>query len=118
MTAQDQGLDRQEQRLDSQYHRVNQPSRVDGVESERAERAYVGILQRVVVAGIGIGNATAALGQIIELTLIERLHDDGDRSGPRHLSDVDELVGWLYLTAGDDVLNLGHHHRNDGPGFG
>ncbi len=56
MPAQDQDLQRQQQRLDAQDHRVHHTNRVDGVEAEPAQRTEILRLQRLVVAGIGIGD--------------------------------------------------------------
>ena len=67
MPAQDQGLDRQEQRLDAQDHGMHQADRVDGVEAEPVQGAEIRRLQCLVVAGIGVGDTTAALGQEVKL---------------------------------------------------
>jgi hypothetical protein len=34
------------------------------------------------------------------------------------LLDIDQRVGRPHLAGGDDVLNLGHDHRDDLPGHG
>ena len=41
------------------------------------------------------------------------LQKDSERSGLRHLLDVDKLIRRPDLAGGDDILDLGHDQRND-----
>jgi len=53
MPAEDQRLHRQQQRLDTQDHRMHEADGVDGVEPKPAQSTEIGVLQRLVVAGVG-----------------------------------------------------------------
>jgi hypothetical protein len=78
---------------------VHEPSGVDGVQHEGAERADVRVLQLIVVACVGIGDAGRPLRQAIKLPLVERLHEDRDRPRLGELFNTDELVGGADLSA-------------------
>ena len=67
------------------------------------------------VAGVGIGDAAAAGGHAIKPAVVQGLEKNQDRSRPGDLLSVDELLATAELAGGDEVLNVGDHHRNDRP---
>src|SRR5206468_7963124 len=73
---------------------------------------------QVVIAGIRVGDATAAWRNIVQSTLIKRLKKDQYGALARNLLRVDQLLAASELSGGDVILYLGNHHRDDGPGFG
>lgn len=96
---------------------MDKPHRVDDVQEKPAKHADILRLQRVVIAGIGIGNATAPRRDALQRTGKERFEEDGQRSRLRQLLHVNKLVRGPQLPSGNDVLYLGDDHRNDGEGF-
>ena len=76
--SQDQCAHRQQQRLQPQDHGVDESHRVDGMQHEGVPGADVRVLQRVVVARIGIGDAVAAGRKPVELPGEQRCEIGGD----------------------------------------
>ena len=113
MSGEDQSLHGKQQRLDPQDHGMHQPDRVHHMQEHPARGTYIRCLKRVVIVGVGVGDAAAARRKAFELTRKERFHKDGESSRLRHLLDIDELIGRAKLASGYDVLNLCHDHRND-----
>src|SRR5690606_36137273 len=77
----DEGPYRQQDRLEPQNRRVHDPDRVDHVQADSCERAEIGRLQLVVIAGIGVDDAAAAGCQGVEAALEVRLEIGGERTG-------------------------------------
>jgi hypothetical protein len=57
-------------------------------------------------------------GRPSSCAFVKRFHDHRDRARSRELLDAQKLVGRADLPGGDDVLDLGHDHRDDGQRLG
>ena len=66
------------------------PTSVDGVKPEAAQGADLGVLECLVAVGKGVGDAAAALGQVVEPARAERLHDDRDGTRLCEPLDIDQ----------------------------
>ena len=115
MPAEHKSLDRKHQRLDPQDHGVDEADSIDRVKSKAPRRADIPGGDQVVVAGIGVGDATAAGRHAFEPALVERLQEDQDGSRLGHLLRIDQLLAAAELAGGDEVLHLRDHHRDDRP---
>ena len=90
--SQNQGADRQQQRLKPEDRSMNKSHRVDGVECKPVNRAEILSLQRVVIAGVGIGDAVAARRKPVKLPSDEGYKVGGDGAGLSRLHRIDQLV--------------------------
>src|SRR3954447_15108323 len=118
VAAQDQCLDRQQQRLNPQQQRVHETDAVDHVQPNRP--GGTGLLggYLVVIAGIGVDDAAAARGHAIETVLVERLHESEQRARPRDILRLEELFAGSELAGRDVILHVGDDHRDDDPWLG
>ena len=71
---------------------MHNTNRVDTVQDEAFERADIGRVEPVIVAGIGIGDAIAAGRDAFEAVVEQRLEIDGQRPGAGDLLRIQTLV--------------------------
>ena len=105
------------ERLQPQDQGVHQPEGIHDVKSDAPHGAGVFRGDHVVVVGIGVGDAAAARRDAVQPACVERLEIHQERAGPRHLLRVDQLLAAAELAGSDDILHVGDHHRDDGPGL-
>jgi hypothetical protein len=73
MSAEHEGLERKHQRLEPQDQGVHEAERINNVKNHASDAAGVFCDDRVMFAGMGIGDATAAGRDIVEPAFVERL---------------------------------------------
>src|SRR5262245_26014335 len=78
MTAEHQCLDRKQQSLDTQKHRMNEADRVDRVQDEPPHRWRVLRRDDFVIAGIRIDDAGTAGRDVAKAAHLERLEEGQD----------------------------------------
>ena len=94
---------------------MNQPDRVDGVQTKTLRRAEFPGRDQLVVAGIGIDDATASRRNPLEPALVERLQEHQDSARSRGALGFKKLLAAAELTGRDVILNARDDHRDDGP---
>src|ERR1044072_3331264 len=98
MTRQNERLNRQEQRLNSQNHRMYKSNGIDHMQGKPPNRTNVWIGERVVIVGIGVGDATASRRHAIEPSRIKWLQKDRQGARLGRLLNVDELIRRAQLS--------------------
>src|SRR5207247_8113784 len=98
MAAQHQRRDRQQQRLDPQQQCVNEPDRIDRVQSKALRRAQLAGRDQLVIAGVGVDDATASSRHVLEPALVERLQEYENRAWSYRILRFDELLSAAKLT--------------------
>src|SRR5688572_4144978 len=88
VTAEYQRLERQDERLESQDQGVHEGERIHGMKRDGTQRAGVLGDDDVVIAGIGVGDATAAGRDALQPAFIKRLEYCEQRPRPRHLLQI------------------------------
>ena len=108
MPSQDQGLYRQQHRLQAQDHGMDEPHRIDGMQEKCVQRANVLVLQRMVIAGIGIGDAAATRRNALKRAGENRLEKYGEGAGCRQTNATKPLpvVCYCYLPSARDAAAL------------
>src|SRR5262245_19295586 len=96
---------------------MNEPQGIDGVKSQTLYEASLLRSDRVVIVGIGVGDAAAAWRYPVQSTGVERFKIRQKGAGPGHLLRIDQLLAAAELSGGDELLNVGDHHRNNGEGL-
>jgi hypothetical protein len=71
MPAQHQRLDRQQQSLNPQMRGVDTSSRIDDMQSEALEHAELSRRDQFVIAGVSIGDTTAAWRHALETAFVD-----------------------------------------------
>src|SRR5438093_12897254 len=92
VSAEHEDLEGQHQRLEAQNQSVHKCERVNNMKSDPPSGAGIFCDDRVMVAGIGISDATAPGRYIVDPTLVERLEKRQECAGARHLLDIDQLL--------------------------
>ena len=85
MPGEHQGLQRQNQRLQANDQGVHQRDRVNDVKEQPPPGADILVGEKIVIVGVGIGDAQAPRWNTRKTTLIQRLEKDGERSRSRGL---------------------------------
>src|SRR5262249_585508 len=116
--AEHKRLERKHQCLKPQNQGMHKRESIHSVKKESSHRTRVLRRNRVVVVGIGVGNAAAARGHAIESAIKERLKIDQKSARTGHLLWIKQLPATAELSGGDKVLHVCDHHRNNGPRFG
>src|SRR5205814_4306670 len=75
VTAQHQRLDRQQQSLDPQQHGVHKPDRINGVQTKILGPTELARRNQLVVAGIGVDQATTSGRYSLKTAVIERFEE-------------------------------------------
>jgi hypothetical protein len=117
MSAEHQILERQDQRLEPQNQCMHKRKRVHDVESEGPKKTGVFGDDRIVVVGIGVGDAAAAGRHSLEPPTVQGLKRHQERTRASHLLRVDELLAPAELTGSDVILHGRDHHGNYGEGL-
>src|SRR5262249_22030530 len=92
--------------------------RIHSVKHRTPQEACVFCDDRVVIVGIGIGNAAAAWRYTVEPALEERLKEYEEGAWPSHLLRINQLLAATELARGDVILHVGDHHWDNGPRLG
>src|SRR5262245_2966843 len=92
MPAQHQRLDRQQQRLDAQQECMHKRGCIDHVQGNALQRAGLRVRDHVVIAGVGVDDATRARCHAFEAALVERLEKDEDRAGLPQALRIEQLL--------------------------
>src|SRR5437868_11977507 len=94
---------------------MHEPDGIDGMQTKTFCCRELPGRDQLVVAGIGIDDATASRRNPLEAARVERLqeHQDGTRS--HGVLRFNELLASAELTGCDVVLNTRDDHRYDGP---
>jgi hypothetical protein len=98
MTAQHQRLDRQQQSLDPQQQGMHEPDCIEGVQPKTLRRAELAGRNHLVVAGIGVYDATTAGGYSLKAALVEGLEECKDRTRFCQVLYINELISPAELT--------------------
>jgi len=114
MSAEDERLEGQYQRLKPENQRVHETEGVDCMKHYGAEGARILRDDDVMIVGICIGNAAATRCHAVKAAFEERLEKDKERARPRHLLQINQLLPAPELTRGDVILDVGDNHGNDG----
>ena len=80
---------------------MHQCDRVNDVKEQPPPGADVLVGEKIVIVGIGVGDAQAARWDTSETTLIKWLEKDGEGSRFRGLLRIDEQIRRLDLAGGD-----------------
>src|SRR5262245_44209408 len=102
VSAEHQSLERKHQGLQPENERVHQAERIHDVKSEALHGTRLFRCDQVMVAGIGVGDASAAGGDPLEPAFEERLEMDQERAGPRDLLRIDQLLPAAKLAGGNE----------------
>src|SRR5207245_1155652 len=78
--AEHEGLERKDQRLQPKDDRMHERQRIDPVKDRPPHEAGTGRGDHVMIAGIGVGNAAAALGYTLKTSLVQRLQIGNQRA--------------------------------------
>ena len=89
---------------------MHEPDRIDGMEHKASHGPDVLGFEQIVIAAIGVRDATAARSHAVEPAFIEGLKKHQDRPWPRHLLRIDQLLPAAELAGGDEVLHTRDHH--------
>ena len=81
--AEDEILDRQDKRLNAQQHGMHDSDRIDRVQANSPEESDVLGREQFVIAGVSVGDATAAQDDAVKAAFVKRLQIDQDRAWPR-----------------------------------
>src|SRR5262249_45966128 len=118
MPREHQSLQRQNECLQPQDQGMHQRDRVDHMQEQPSPGTDVRMGKKIMVVGIGIGDAQAAWWDVREPALEKRLEEDSQRARLGRLLRIDQNVRRLDLASRDIVLNLGDYHWNDGDRLG
>src|SRR4029078_8354949 len=91
---------------------------IDDMQSDTSDGADVSRRDQVVIARIGVGDATAARRNLVQPTLIKRFKKNQDGARARYLLRIDQLLAASELPGGYVVLHLCNHHGDDAPRLG
>src|SRR3569623_2055486 len=117
MPAQDQCLDRKQQRLNTQQHRMHDSDSVDGVQPDALQQASLLCGDEVMVAGVGVCNTTATRRDALKTTFIDGLHQDKFRTRLQALLGFEELFAAPELASCDIILHASNDHWDNDPRF-
>ena len=115
MSAKYKRFERKDYCLEPENESVHKGESIHSVESDTLNGSGAFCVYGVVVAGVGIGDATAARGYPVETSLIKWLQKYKQSAGPRDLLSVNKLLAAAELPRGNVILNTCDHHRNNCP---
>src|SRR6476661_5492235 len=81
--AEHQRLEGKQQRLETQEYRVHEADGIDGVKNHTLRGAGVLVVNLLVAAGIGVGDAAAAGRDVVDPAFVERLEKNQKGARPR-----------------------------------
>src|SRR5215510_15846818 len=105
VSAKHERLERKHQRLQPQNQGMYECERINNMKHRAFEGAGVFCNDRVMVVGIGIGDAAAAGRNIVEPALIERLEKGEQGARTCHVLRIDQLLAAAKLAGGNVFLN-------------
>ena len=117
MAAEYEVLEWKHQRLEPQNQCMHERQRVHDMKSEGPKKTGVFGDDRIVVVGIGVGDAAAAGRHSLEPPTVQGLKGHQERTRASHLLRVDELLAPAELTGSDVILHGRDHHGNYGEGL-
>ena len=91
MPGKDEGLYRQQQSLDPQQHRVHEPDRINGMQTKTLSPTKFTRRNQLVIAGVGVNQATTPRRYSFKTVLIERFEEHGDCARFCRIRYVDQL---------------------------
>ena len=115
MSAKYKRFERKDYCLEPENESVHKGESIHSVESDTLNGSGAFCVYGVVIAGVGIGDATAARRYPVETSLIKWLQKYKQSAGPRDLLGVNKLLAAAELSRGNVILNTCDHHWNNCP---
>ena len=94
---------------------MNQPGRIDDMQSKTLQRAGFRVGDYVVIARVGVHDATAPRRDALETSLVHWLEECQNRPGLSQVLSIDQLLAGAELAGSDVVLHIGDDEWYDNP---